>query len=88
MIKAILFVGFLTVVGLVGSYESSYSRDAVCESFNDGVYTFIDESGNEWAWEAESEEFTIGAMYTLSMDDNHTSNIKDDWIKKPLDIQK
>ena len=83
MIKAILFIGFLTVVGLVGSYESSYNRDAVCESFNNDVYTFIDESGNEWEWEAEEkEEFTIGTMYTLSMDDNHTSNIEDDWIKK------
>ena len=83
MTKMLLFAGFLTFVGVVGSYESAYSRDAVCESCNDNVYTFIDESGNEWEWETEKgEEFTIGTMYTLSMDDNHTSNIEDDWIKK------
>ena len=83
MTKALLFAGFLTFVGVVGSYESAYNRDAVCESYNNGVYTFIDESGNEWEWEAEAKEkFAIGSTYTLSMDDNHTSNIEDDWIKK------
>lgn len=79
-------VGFLGFIGLVGGWESTYTRLTICTNYNyeTQVYTFTDNSGNDWEWEREPlDDFKVGNAYRLVMDDNHTtSNIYDDWIKK------
>ena len=77
------FIGFLLVVGLIGGCESKYTRPVECTGYESAVYTFTDESGNNWEWEEEAgDNFKVGANYTLVMDDNHTASIYDDFIIK------
>lgn len=75
---------FVLTIGLVGGFESRYSRQATCTAFSHNAYTFTDESGNDWIWgKDENDNFKIGKSYKLIMDDNHTvSNIRDDRIIK------
>lgn len=80
---AVGFVVFMAVIGIIGGWESKYSKLATCTSSHDSIYTFTDNSGNEWEWEREKGEiFTVGNVYRLIMDDNHSSSIHDDWIYK------
>lgn len=82
VIIAIGITSFLGLVGLVGGWESRYKMDAVCAEYSNGVYTFEDTNGNEWQWEDSERMFAVGQPYVLRMDDNHTTQITDDWIKK------
>lgn len=79
-------IGFLGLTGLVGGWESTYTKSTICTSYDydTRIYVFTDENGNDWEWEQEiTDNFEIGYSYYLTMDDNHTpSNIYDDWIKK------
>ena len=76
-------IGFLLVVGLLGGWESKYTRLATCTNYSNSVYTFTDNTGNDWEWEREKgDDFIVGCAYKLVMDDNHTSSIYDDWIYK------
>ena len=76
-------VGFLALVGFVGGLESRYSRLALCTERHGDVFTFTDNSGNEWEWEHDYKDYyEVGNVYRLVMDDNHTSSIYDDWIIK------
>lgn len=78
---AIALVLFLLMVGLVGTWESTYTREVTC--FNctyDGTYQMLDDYGHVWMWEGEGVE--VGYNYKLTMDDNHTTDIYDDVIKK------
>lgn len=83
VMKALGLTAFLLVVGLVGGWESKYSRLATCTGFVKDVYTFTDNSGEMWEWEKEKgDDFQLGYVYRLVMDDNHTTIIEDDWIYK------
>jgi len=76
-------VGFLALVGFVGGLESRYSRLALCTERHGDIFTFTDNSGNEWEWEHDYKDYyEVGKVYRLVMDDNHTSSIYDDWIIK------
>ena len=86
-------IATLMIVGLgfgVGTFEATYTRKAVCVGAYNGLATFEDSTGNCWDWEMEQgEDFEIGCSYKLVMDDNHSSQIEDDWIKKsPKKIEK
>lgn len=79
----VVFVGFLVLVGLIGNWESKYTRAVTCIEKTDNFYNFMDESGNVWGWETNKDTFSVGDPYYLIMDDNHTPNdIFDDSIIK------
>ena len=83
VLSVVGLIGFLLVVGLLGGWESKYTRDAVCTGYVNGIYTFTDVSGNDWEWEEEEgDSFQLGESYTLKIDDNHSTSIYDDWIYK------
>ena len=77
---------FLLFVGLIGGWESRYTRMAVCSGYNlsTNEYYFTDNTKNVWIWESKKhEDFMVGGAYRLIMDDSHTpTNINDDWIRK------
>jgi len=80
----IVISGFLVVVGLLGGWESKYTKEATCIGYAEGVYTFVDSEGDAWMWESEQgENFDVNETYVLVMDDNHSINNRyDDWIYK------
>lgn len=80
----LLISGFLAVVGLVGGWESKYTKEATCTGYMQGVYSFTDSRGDVWEWEEEQgDDFIINETYVLVMDDNHSINNRfDDWIYK------
>jgi hypothetical protein len=78
---------FLGLAGIIGTAETEYNRLAVCTYYNSetNISIFTDNSGNDWEWENEKNEFfEVGKAYNLLMDDNHSSSIYDDLIKKVL----
>ena len=78
-------IGFLGVVGLVGEWETHYTRLATCTNiqYDTRIAEFIDNGGNVWEWEIEPAEFfEIGNVYRLHMSDNHSTSIYDDYIRK------
>ena len=80
---SVIFVIFLSVAGLTGTYEATYSRLVTCTNYENDIYTFTDNQGNDWEWEKEEKDnFEVGKVYRLIMDDNHSSSIYDDIIKK------
>lgn len=83
ILQTLIFVAFLGFIGLTGTYEGTSSRVTVCTNYKDNIYTFTDSQGNDWEWEAEdNDNFEVGKTYKLIMDNNHSSNIYDDIIKK------
>lgn len=83
--KTFICAFFLTIAGIIGTWESEYSRPVICTYYDPctNISTFTDNSGNDWEWKNENDEiFEIGKAYTLIMDDNHSSSIYDDLIKK------
>ena len=86
MIKTVLAVMVgIAVVGGVGNYESTYTRNAeVVEVQNNSLVTFTDTTGNDWDYYFEDgTDLEVGDSVKLIMDTMHTdSNIYDDEIKK------
>ena len=80
-IGLVLFIG---LTGFVGTKEAEYSRLTVCTycDYETKIAVFTDNTGNDWEWEIENENFEVGKAYRLIMDDNHSSSIYDDCIKK------
>lgn len=79
----LFIICFLAIVGLVGGYESKYSKIAICTNYVNDVYIFTDLSGNNWEWKkGPTDCFKIDSTYKLIMDNNHTSSNYDDWIYK------
>ena len=84
MIKGFLFAfGLVTLGATIGTFEATYTMKTTCVRAYDGIATFEDVTGNCWDWEIEEGEvFETGCSYKLVMDNNHTFEIEDDWIKK------
>lgn len=85
MLSTLGLIGFLTVVGLLGDWETHYTRLATCTYVDYSTHTaeFTDNDGNIWGWEIEPQEyFENGLVYRLHMSDNHSSSIYDDYIRK------
>lgn len=79
------FIGFLSIAGLVGEWETHYTRLATCTNiqYEANIAEFTDNGGNVWEWEIEpTEYFKIGNVYNLKMSNSHTSIIEDDYIIK------
>ena len=69
----------LLVLGLLGGYEATYTREATISKVENGIVYAVDSCGYEWTYYGNA---TIGESVTLVMDDAHTSTIKDDIIIK------
>lgn len=85
MIKAVLTVMLgITIIGGVGTYESTYTRTAEVVEVNNNLAIFTDATGNDWNYYFEDgTDIEIGDNVKLIMDTMHTdSNIYDDKIKK------
>ena len=85
VLPTLALTGFLAVVGLVGEWETHYTRLATCTNieYKTNIAEFTDNDGNAWEWEIEpSEHFETDKVYRLYMSDNHTSSIYDDYIRK------
>lgn len=74
----IILIGFLTL-GIVGSFESTYTRKATIRQNDNGIVQCIDEQGHLWEYKGEG---IVGQHITLVMNDNHTSTITDDIVKE------
>lgn len=68
----------LLVLGLLGGYEATYTREATISKVENGIVYAVDNCGYEWTYYGNA---TIGESVTLVMDDAHTSTIKDDIVK-------
>ena len=79
MLKKILIVlSIMLVLGLMWSYESTYTRQAIITNSENGIVTVQDNCGYIWEYNGSA---TIGDSVTLVMYDNHTSKITDDIVK-------
>ena len=85
MIKTVLAVMLgITVIGGVGTYESTYTRTAEVIEVNNNLATFTDTTGNDWEYYFEDgPNLETGDNVKLIMDTMHSdSNVYDDKIKK------
>lgn len=79
MLKKILIIlSIMLVLGLMWSYESTYTRQAIITNSENGIVTVQDNCGYIWQYKGSA---TVGDNITLVMYDNHTSNITDDIVK-------
>lgn len=77
MITSLCFIGAFSV------YEKSniYTRQAVVDSINDNLITFMDNCGYMWEWEEDAKKsYTVGEKVILYMDDMNTTTVYDDVI--------
>lgn len=75
-------IGFIVVAFTLCSYiEHNYTRKS-CEviQVHNGIVAVVDKGGN--VWEFEGEGYHKGDTVNLHMNDNCTSTICDDYIKK------
>lgn len=81
--RKILFIGFIFLALLVGTWADSYDIEAVCTEVENGIATFTDRQGNFWEWEIEEgESFNEKDVVTLTMHSKSTQMRIDDEILK------
>lgn len=73
----VMCIGLL-VLGLLGGYEATYTREATISKVENGIVYAVDTCGYMWTYQGNA---TVGESVTLIMDDAHTSTIKDDIVK-------
>lgn len=79
MQKAIITILAIIVIGLLCTYESTYTRQVTVTKCENGIVYCIDKQGHIWSYEGNAVE---GQEVILTMYDNHTSTITDDTIKE------
>ena len=70
----------IVIIGLMGTIETTYARNAVVVNVDNLVVTAEDKQGNLWVFVAD--DYSINDDVTLIMNDNHTTKITDDKIIK------
>ena len=81
MIKKIIMVlTVIVIIGLMGTIESTYIRNAVVVNVDNLEVTAEDKQGNLWVFVAD--DYSINDDVRLIMNDNHTTKITDDKIIK------
>ena len=79
MIKKIaLVVIAIVVIGLMGTIESTYTRDVTVTKVDCIKVTVQDKQGHYWSF--YGDDYTVGQEITVVMNDQHTSFIYDDTI--------
>lgn len=79
MKKVFVLIIAIIIIGLLGTVESTYKREAEVVSTKGDTVTVVDKCGYMWEYKGTA---TIGDNVTLIMNDNHTSKITDDIIKR------
>ena len=81
MIKKIAMVlTVIVIIGLMGTIETTYTRNAVVVNVDNLEVTAEDKQGNLWVF--IDDDYSINDDVTLIMNDNHTTKITDDKIIK------
>ena len=81
MIKKIIMVlTVIVIIGLMGTIETTYTRNAIVINVDNLEVTVEDKQGNLWVFIADG--YSINDDVTLIMNDNHTTKITDDKIIK------
>ena len=81
MIKKIIMVlTVIIIIGLMGTIETTYTRDAKVVNVDNLEVTAEDKQGNLWVFIAD--DCSVNDDVTLIMNDNHTTKITDDKIIK------
>ena len=78
--KTIMVLTVIVIIGLIGTIETTYTRNAVVVNVDDLEITAEDKQGNLWVFVADG--YSINDDVTLIMNDNHTTKITDDKIIK------
>jgi hypothetical protein len=76
--KIVIVLVVITVIGLMGMIETTYTRDVVVTKVDCIEVTVQDKQGHHWSF--YGDEYKVGQEITVVMDDNHTSIITDDRI--------
>lgn len=79
MKKILIVLVILLIFGILGTWESTYTRTATITNSESGIVTAEDNCGYIWQYKGSA---TVGDSVTLIMHDNHTSKITDDIIKE------
>lgn len=80
IIGFVLFVGCLSFASRVEHY---YNREGRIQQYDNGLYTIVDNSGNEWEFYDKNGMHPVNSQVVLHMHDNNTSNdIFDDIVKE------
>ena len=81
MIKKITMILIvIVIIGLMGTIETTYTRNAIVVNVDNFEVTAEDKQGNLWVFIADG--YSINDDVTLIMNDNHTTKITDDKIIK------
>ena len=78
MKRIIIVLTIITVFGLIGMMESTYTRDVIVTDVDCIEVTVEDRQGHRWSF--LGDEYKVGQEITVVMNDNHTSRITDDKI--------
>ena len=78
--KIVLVVIAIVVIGLIGTIESTYTRDVVVTKVDCVEVTVQDKQGHLWSF--YGDDYTVGQEIIVVMNDQHTSSIYDDTIVK------
>ena len=79
MKKVLIALSIVLVLGLMWGAESTYTRTATITNSDNGIVTAKDKSGHIWQYKGTA---IIGDDVILIMNDNHTSTVTDDIIKR------
>jgi hypothetical protein len=82
MKKAIMIMVIMIIVSVtIGTYAEQYPTTMIVNEldYNENIVICIDFNGNEWAFE-EIEDWCIGDIASMIMDDMGTESIYDDTI--------
>ena len=79
MIKRIILVlVIITIIGLMGMIESTYTRDVIVTDVDCIEVTVEDRQGHRWSFFGDN--YTVGQEITVVMNTNNTDSITDDKI--------
>ena len=77
----LIIIIFILIFSFCSIIETTYTRKATIIQIKDNTILMKDE--NNYVWEFNTNEFSVGDEVKLTLDNNHTDLIiKDDKIKK------
>jgi hypothetical protein len=80
LVAGMLFILFMTLLGLVGYVENHYSCTAEIVEIEGNTYTVETPNGNRYQFDIE--EYKVGDEIEIYFDGHHTDRFSDDTIYK------